>query len=41
MVCLPELAGVCAVTEMPGEVPEKDIENVRRLADLRKKCFET
>ena len=38
MVCMPELADVCAVTEMPGEVPIKDIENVRRLSELRSAC---
>jgi deoxyribonuclease IV len=38
MVCTPELDGVCAVTEMPGEVPVKDVENVRRLSDLRRDC---
>lgn len=38
MVCVPELASVCAVTEMPGEVPEKDMVNLQRLSDLRKSC---
>jgi deoxyribonuclease-4 len=38
MVCRPELSGVCAVTEMPGEVPVKDSENLDRLKDLRKRC---
>lgn len=38
MACVPELAGVCAVTEMPGEVPVKDSENLRRLSDLRSRC---
>jgi deoxyribonuclease-4 len=41
MMCLPELAEVCAVTEMPGEAPAKDVENLRRLSDLRKQCSET
>jgi deoxyribonuclease-4 len=30
-----ELAGVSIVTEMPGEVPQKDQENIRRLKALR------
>ena len=38
MVCRPELAGVSAVTEMPGEVPFKDSENLGRLKELRKGC---
>jgi len=38
MVCAPELANVCAVTEMPGEVPIKDSENVGRLVALRDGC---
>ncbi len=38
MVCVPELSDVCAVTEMPGEVPVKDSENLRRLSDLRGRC---
>lgn len=40
MLCVPELACVCAVTEMPGDVPEKDIENLKRLSDLRNSCRE-
>jgi deoxyribonuclease IV len=40
MVCVPELASVCAVTEMPGEAPVKDSENLRRLSDLRMACSE-
>lgn len=40
MVCTPELTGVSVVTEMPGEVPEKDRENIRRLSDLRKRCVD-
>ncbi len=39
MLCVPELADVCAVTEMPGDVPVKDEENLRRLADLRAECL--
>ncbi len=38
MACVPELAGVCAVIEMPGEAPIKDSENLRRLTDLRSRC---
>ena len=38
MVCRPELTGVCACTEMPGEVPEKDAENIQRLKELRSAC---
>ncbi len=38
MVCVPELAGVSVVTEMPGEVPEKDAVNVARLQALRDAC---
>jgi len=35
MLSMVQLAGVCGVTEMPGEVPLKDSENLRRLSDLR------
>jgi deoxyribonuclease IV len=35
MLHRPELQGVSAVTEMPGEVPVKDAENIRRLKELR------
>lgn len=38
MVCVPELVSVPAVTEMPGEVPEKDSINIGRLKDLREAC---
>jgi len=38
MVCVPELALVPAVTEMAGDVPEKDVVNVARLAALREEC---
>jgi len=38
MVCHPALAEVRCVTEMPGEVPEKDIENLSRLKALRDSC---
>jgi len=35
MVGVPRLATVCAVTEMPGEIPDKDIVNIARLKELR------
>ena len=35
MLHRPELRAVSAVTEMPGEVPVKDAENIRRLKELR------
>lgn len=35
MVRTEELAGVAVVTEMPGEVPDKDRVNIERLATLR------
>jgi deoxyribonuclease-4 len=38
MVCLPALSAVCACTEMPGEVPIKDAENIRRLKTMREGC---
>jgi len=38
MVCTPELADVCVVTEMPGEVPIKDAENIARLKAMRAEC---
>jgi deoxyribonuclease-4 len=38
MVCVPQLTGVCACTEMPGDPPEKDAENIRRLKSLRDRC---
>lgn len=31
----PELKGLCAITEMPGDPPHKDEENLRRLRRLR------
>jgi deoxyribonuclease IV len=40
MVCTPELDGVCAVTEMPGEPPEKDEINLARLREIRAACDE-
>ncbi|MGB4593189.1 MAG: deoxyribonuclease IV [Coriobacteriia bacterium] len=36
----PRLAGGVAIIEMPGEVPVKDEENVRRLKALREACGE-
>jgi deoxyribonuclease IV len=38
MVCTPELADVCVVTEMPGDVPIKDAENISRLKSMRAEC---
>lgn len=38
MVCVSELSGVCGVTEMPGEAPEKDRINVARLTELLEEC---
>jgi deoxyribonuclease-4 len=38
MLCAPELSGTCAITEMPGDPPEKDIVNLRHLAQLRDSC---
>jgi deoxyribonuclease-4 len=35
MLRRPELQGISAVTEMPGEIPIKDAENIRRLKELR------
>jgi deoxyribonuclease-4 len=35
LIAEPRLAGVPAITEMPGEPPEKDAVNVRRLVELR------
>lgn len=36
----PRLAGCPAIIEMPGELPVKDAENVRRLKALREACAE-
>lgn len=41
MVCTPQLSGTCVVTEMPGEVPDKDSENIGRLKTLRGQCAES
>jgi len=38
MLCAPDLANVPIVTEMPGDVPEKDAINVGRLRELRERC---
>lgn len=38
MLCHPDLQDVCCLTEMPGEVPEKDIVNLDRLKGLRETC---
>jgi len=38
MLCVPRLADVCAVTEMPGEIPDKDVVNIARLKELRDEC---
>jgi len=41
MVCAPGLSDVCVVTEMPGEVPVKDVENIDRLKVLRRQCAQS
>lgn len=38
MVCDERLRGLPLVTEMPGDPPEKDIENLERLRRLRRTC---
>jgi len=38
MVCSPELASVPVVTEMPGEIPDKDAVNIERLVRMREEC---
>jgi len=38
MVSMPELSGVNVCTETAGEVPLKDVENIRRLKALREQC---
>lgn len=38
MFCEPLFAGACVITEMPGEVPEKDEVNNARLRALREEC---
>jgi deoxyribonuclease-4 len=41
MLCVPELRHVPVVTEMPGDVPEKDSVNISRLHVLREQCAES
>lgn len=41
MLCVPRLRSVCAVTEMPGEIPDKDIVNITKLKELREECSPT
>jgi deoxyribonuclease-4 len=38
MICVPQMMQVPVVTEMPGEVPEKDAVNVARLMAFRDEC---
>jgi deoxyribonuclease-4 len=38
MICTPQLADVSVCTEMAGDVPFKDAENIRRLKTLRDEC---
>lgn len=38
MTCEPKLESCCVVTEMPGDVPEKDAVNIARLVGLRDAC---
>lgn len=38
MLCVDRLKSVCAVTEMPGDIPDKDVVNIARLKELRKEC---
>jgi len=38
MVCQPAFSAACVVTEMPGDIPVKDVENLRRLKALRDGC---
>lgn len=40
MMCEPALRDISVVTEMPGEVPEKDAINVGRLQAMREGCHE-
>lgn len=37
MMATPRLRTVCAVTEMPGEIPDKDIVNTKRLMSIRER----
>jgi len=41
MVCVPQLACVPVVTEMSGEIPDKDVVNVQRLVSMREACAES
>jgi deoxyribonuclease IV len=41
LLCLEELADVCACIEMPGEVPIKDSVNIERLKKLRVSCAQS
>jgi len=41
MACVPELASVPVVTEMPGEIPDKDAVNVQRLVAMREACAQS
>jgi len=38
MVCEPRLEAVPVIMEMPGDAPYKDVENLRRLRQLRERC---
>lgn len=38
MMCCERLRDICCITEMPGEVPEKDVINTARLKAFRDKC---
>jgi len=38
MMCIESLRDLPALLEMPGEVPQKDAENIRRLKGLRERC---
>jgi deoxyribonuclease-4 len=40
MLCHPLLQHLPVVTEMPGEVPDKDVENLTRLKSLRADCVQ-
>lgn len=41
MLCQPQLQHACVITEMPGEVPEKDAVNNLRLVALRDACVQS
>ena len=38
LICTLGDRGVCAITEMPGDIPDKDIVNIERLKALREGC---